>query len=596
MVAALCQSAGIHIGTDLVGTHESNPLGHFEDLDFYRLHETILSENLRLPQGYEPFDSPLDISNANRSLACSIVSLRREYSIPWGWKDPRTILFLSFWQGILPELRFALVFRHPGEVASSLERRGECYFQDGGMHAFRHWYWYNKAAFDFCSQYPERLIVREAAEICQQPSHYLRDLGLFLGLDLTMTCNPCNPDLLQSRRISALPPTCEDLVERCEDLYNDLHRLAMHGRVAPAEKCSSLVLPVRHKVAIAIPVHSLPLMPHERASLAQLRHHLLCFDRFVISPSSLDVSGLGLPALVFEDHWFQSVATYSRLLLSQQFYLRFQDYDYILIHQLDALVFSSSLGFWCRQGFDYVGAPWFPGYSSQPAGDGLWATGNGGLSLRRVHAFLELLETPEIADCAASTSHPEDVFWSQEVPKLSSRFSVAPPSVSVRFSIESAPRYCFALNGNMLPFGCHYWHRIDPEFWEVFLVSAAKLCLPATLGRLLDSGGPGVSWLQGLSFQLLLQSVSRRNVEDIAQILTSDIDSIVLDAPPTAEGIRLLFDRLLGREPGQDWNVFWIGKHGARLSDVRRDLAIGQEFQERCEYLKNILLSMRDDN
>jgi hypothetical protein len=590
MVAELCESAGLHIGTELVGAHKSNPRGHFEDCDFYRFHEKVLADNSRLPQGYEPFDSPLKISDENRKLAQSTINLRRERRIPWGWKDPRTILFIRFWLAILPEARFLLVFRHPGEVACSLERRGEAYFQDGGVQAHRNWYWYNKIALDLIELHPERIIVREAREICHKPNQLIQDLNLLLGTSLESTNAPCNPDLLQHLRASSPPPPYRDLINNCENLYKDLQALSRRSQTTSDDAFSAPISAWHQRAAIVIPVHRLPLRPHELASLTQMRHHLLCFDRIVVSPASLDTSSLGLPTYAFEDHWFESIESYSKLLLDQPFYAAFKNYDFILIHQLDALVFSSNLNDWCDQDFDYIGAPWFFNYAAKPAG-GLWATGNGGLSLRKVRKFLKLLENPQIAAAAASTSQPEDVFWSLEATKLSNEFSVAPPNESVKFAVESSPRYCFSINNNTLPFGCHYWDRIDPEFWQCFLVKEAQACLPKKEYPWLASHDPNHEWMKSLSARIISRAIGENNTEEIAKMITNDIDANIMNGPPTSEGIIALFDRLLGREPGEDWFDFWIDKPNAKLSDVRRDLATGPEFRKRCGHLKQATLT-----
>jgi hypothetical protein len=41
----------------------------------------------------------------------------------WGFKDPRTLLTLGGWRELVPDLERVGVFRHPGDVARSLERR-----------------------------------------------------------------------------------------------------------------------------------------------------------------------------------------------------------------------------------------------------------------------------------------------------------------------------------------------------------------------------------------------------------------------------------------------------------------------------------------
>ena len=60
------------------------------------------------------------------------------------------------------------------------------------------------------------------------------------------------------------------------------------------------------------------------------------------------------PACDFVDR-----VAYNRLMMSEQFYRAFEGYEYILIYQLDCLVFSNALEEWCRKGYDYIGAPWF---------------------------------------------------------------------------------------------------------------------------------------------------------------------------------------------------------------------------------------------
>ena len=63
--------------------------------------------------------------------------------------------------------------------------------------------------------------------------------------------------------------------------------------------------------------------------------------------------------IIFENKNFTSRNSYSKLLLSSKFYERFSDYDYMLIYQLDCLIFSNDLKKWTDLNYDYIGAPWF---------------------------------------------------------------------------------------------------------------------------------------------------------------------------------------------------------------------------------------------
>jgi hypothetical protein len=160
------------------------------------------------------------------------------------------------------------------------------------------------------------------------------------------------------------------------------------------------------------------------------------------------------------------------------------------------------------QGYDYLAAPWFKGFSEDHTA-GLWRVGNGGLSLRKVssalrilseqipvwaiyprwghYAWKPLLESWEsgfyrkyavLHDMICKRAlHPveeelskfpynEDVFWAIEAPKFDADFRVAPAEEALGFAFEVAPRWCLEYTNGNMPFGCHAWSRYDREFWE----------------------------------------------------------------------------------------------------------------------------------
>ena len=586
LVAALCQSAGLDIGTELLPGHASNPVGHFEDLDFYRFHETVLASNGRTAAGYGIFDTAAVVDAAARARAETLVSARRAGGRPWGWKDPRTVLFLDFWLAMLPESRFLFVFRDPAEVADSLRRRGERRFQDGGDQAFREWYHANALIRDFCRRHPERVLVRELRRIIDAPRALCGDVDRDLGVPLGEPQAVDRPGLLRDTRLVPLAPPARGLVRGCFDLLQDLRSLA--GLVpGKAEAIRAGVRSGRRTVAVVIPLHRLPLAPTEEASLRQLRHHLLCHDRILIAPESLDTHVLGLPTRRFADSWFASVESYSRLLLTREFYDAFEDYEQILVHQLDCLVFSSDLVQWCQRGWDYAGAPWFSNHGPGPAG-GLWAVGNGGLSLRRVAALRRILGREDVAGFLADHSPPEDMFWSFDAPRFDPAFRIPTPREAAAFAVESSPRHCFELNGNALPFGCHYWPRIDPDFWRTFLVPEARdICSPAA-HPLDEPWHPDHRWVRAWVGSILGNVAVGRDPQEIARLLTADMPASALEAPPTVAGMDAVCRRLLGRGPGQAWFDFWVGRSGVTLADVRRDLAEGPKFRGRCDRLQGV--------
>lgn len=274
------------------------------------------------------------------------------------------------------------------------------------------------------------------------------------------------------------------------------------------------------------------------------------------------------------------VAAYNRLLLSAAFYAAFRDYDYVLIYQLDCLVFSSDLDRWCDRGWDYAGAPWFLGYQAGPDG-GLWRAGNGGLSLRRVEAFSSLLGRPDVRAFLESYQGQEDVFWSIIAKTFEPRFSVPEPQEAIAFSIESHPRHCFALAGNALPFGCHYWNRVDREFWETFLARGVRPLGRSAQAVLDDQRHPDHAWARASVTRLLDAIAVTRDEEQILLLMTVDLRPAALNSPPTREGMQEAFARVFSEPAPADWLAFWVGKPHLTLRQAYRDLIRGPGFQQR---------------
>jgi hypothetical protein len=248
----------------------------------------------------------------------------------------------------------------------------------------------------------------------------------------------------------------------------------------------------KHLVKVLVPVYKPVLSDEEKCALQQMYKVLNKYPLVVIKPESLDLSFLTetYPLLTFhsfEDACFEGIAAYNRLMLSEQFYASFSDTRYILIYQLDAYVFRDELAQWCDKGYDYIGAPWLkkPLYD-RPLVSGMMKcirrydqrrgkpnkqmlynkVGNGGLSLRKVEShYRATRQYGEQIDyfLKQKRSHlfNEDVFWAT-VPD----FSYPEAKEALRFSFDKYPKYCYRLNNNRLPFGCHSWYkRKMKRFW-----------------------------------------------------------------------------------------------------------------------------------
>jgi hypothetical protein len=259
------------------------------------------------------------------------------------------------------------------------------------------------------------------------------------------------------------------------------------------------------RAAVVVPVYRDTLDDDERTSLRHLERFLSRHDRFFAMPRSLRFARPGFEPVRFPDRCFASRRSYSALLLTGDFYRRFADYDYILLYQLDSLVFADELEEWATQGYDYVGAV------HVIAGDAM--VGNGGFSLRRVSRFLDVLSSPRrtvdpdeywnrhwagkpLATRMLNLPRrllkrlrmfngvqwdirrrkqsydgwSEDWFWSLAARTYVPDFRVPPNDVAHRFAFFGEPRECFEAIGERLPFGCHGWTRFERDFWEPYLL------------------------------------------------------------------------------------------------------------------------------
>lgn len=235
-----------------------------------------------------------------------------------------------------------------------------------------------------------------------------------------------------------------------------------------------------HSIAIVTPLYK--KNPSE-AELASLRHSfgVLCRrKRFIVAPDGLDLSEYGevlngCKIMQLDARHFISVASYNRLMLSKYFYQLFQNFEYMLLFQPDAIVFRDELDNWCDRGYDYIGAPWPNGYDIRQLTMRSWPlmdkvlykfykpsrkyVGNGGLSLRKISAALNILGRHWWA--VRTWDVYEDLFWA-----VYSR-NVPGEKEASMFSLELEPSAYYRANGNLLPLGCHAWEKYEPEFWHV---------------------------------------------------------------------------------------------------------------------------------
>jgi hypothetical protein len=194
LVASVMERAGVALGPDLLGAGIGNPRGHFEDREILDLHEALLAA-----AGRHCFDVEGELTppagSELEARARAVVAARAGQPL-WGWKDPRTCLFLDLWERLLPALAYLFVYRHPVDVALSLWRRHtdldpqrDPWIADVDLArdpwlAIRAWQDYNRRLLAFRERCPDRCFVAHVPTVTDDLPGLVAAVAAKLGLPL----------------------------------------------------------------------------------------------------------------------------------------------------------------------------------------------------------------------------------------------------------------------------------------------------------------------------------------------------------------------------------------------------------------------------
>ncbi len=266
------------------------------------------------------------------------------------------------------------------------------------------------------------------------------------------------------------------------------------------------------RCVIVIPIHSPNPSKFELISFKQCFNILGKHPVRIIAPNGLDISEYknvvpDFDVVYIDPEWLSSLRSYNRLKISRYFYSLFKDYEYLLTYELDAYVFSDQLEYWCDQGYDYIGAPYFEGYSADGSNAAFMGVGNSGFSLRKIRSIEAILKNAvyrpenyarlpfwermrekiivpvrflrnlgkENYTLQRFCSMNEDAFYFKYGNKYYSKFKIAPVDKATAFSFEVSPEKLFVMNNNVLPFGCHAWWKYNLEFWKPYITAQHTL-------------------------------------------------------------------------------------------------------------------------
>ena len=179
LTASLFQSVGVNIGEKLVGPEYGNIRGHFEDIEFVELHKRILQSQHIDDLGSNVETKEITVKKQQLKIAKKLIKNRQEENEKankiWGWKDPRTTLFLNFWLQLLPDAKFVFVYRSPWEVVDSLYRRNtDEKLLEQPEKAVKMWLDYNQRILDFYQQFSAKCLIGKVDSIGKNPESFIQ--------------------------------------------------------------------------------------------------------------------------------------------------------------------------------------------------------------------------------------------------------------------------------------------------------------------------------------------------------------------------------------------------------------------------------------
>lgn len=265
-------------------------------------------------------------------------------------------------------------------------------------------------------------------------------------------------------------------------------------------------------VAVIITVHQSTLSWWEEISLKQCKRVLSSHPVFLVYPKGLDVKNYlkifpKVQLCPFPARNFKNLKTFNRFKIQPKLYKTFSQFEFLLFYELDSFVFEDNLLYWCRKGFDYIGAPWFEGFYESGENSKFIGIGNGGFSLRKTSSALRVSNSLRLIDknfrifgfklnkwgirslflfvmkrvmyrffgnrfhfLFNRFADNDDIYWGIYASQRFKWWNHPDYDTARSFAFESQSPKLYRELGH-LPFGCHKWHMIHKEFWMPIIES-----------------------------------------------------------------------------------------------------------------------------
>lgn len=212
-LTGILEEVGVFLG-NVSRKDPYNPKGNHENSKIMALHNYLLHAN------GGSWDSPptkVLWSEEHKAIRDEIIQ-DYEGVACWGFKDPRTLLMLEGWMEALPSLTMVGVYRHPIQVAQSLQSRDSFSIEQG----IDLWVYYNEKLISYCHEYKLPIVSFDSDEniFRHKLSQLLSQLDLPSSPEKLSFFDP----VLRNTRINYLNL---QVPERALRLYKTLNKIAL---------------------------------------------------------------------------------------------------------------------------------------------------------------------------------------------------------------------------------------------------------------------------------------------------------------------------------------------------------------------------------
>ncbi|WP_439580852.1 DUF5672 family protein [Dyadobacter bucti] len=118
---------------------------------------------------------------------------------------------------------------------------------------------------------------------------------------------------------------------------------------------------MKELVSVIVPILNPQINPTEEKLLHHCLEILNNYPLIFVTYEGADLSIIkehneNIDVVQFPKTYFQTRQDLSRLLLTEDFYERFNWAEFLLIHELNSWIVKDELYYWCKQGYDYLRA------------------------------------------------------------------------------------------------------------------------------------------------------------------------------------------------------------------------------------------------